>query len=166
MFNDNVCLVDYKPGYKLRNWLSAVRAEIVRITAPTVIMYLESTMEIQDVPPLKNTLQMLCKAIQQHQGVHIFICNLLPHIMGSPVRKPAIQQVNFNLLQATRSTSRAMGGKIHYLSVYEHFTSKKRGKIISPTSKYFHDDSQLTYYGCLMFRECLLREVGIKSYWF
>ena len=68
------------------------------------------------------------------------------------------------LLQAVRSVNCALG-KVHFLSAYEHFVSK-RGKLIKPTHKYFREDGQFTVLGCLVFHECLLREAGLKSYWF
>ena len=68
-------------------------------------------------------------------------------------------------LQAIRSTNRVIK-KVFYLSVFEHFTSSKRNRIITPTYKYFQEDQQLTRLGCLTIRECMLREAGMKQYWF
>ena len=76
-----------------------------------------------------------------------------------------LNEVNLMLLQVVRSVSRAVGGKVHFLSICEHFISKK-GKIIKPTYKYFQEQGDLTPLGCLVFRECVMCEVGIKPYWF
>ena len=71
---------------------------------------------------------------------------------------------NFILLQAVRSINRALK-KVHFMSLYEHFVSK-RGKIIKPMHKYFQEDGQLTQLGCMTVRECILWEAGLKTYWF
>ena len=159
--NDNLCLVDYH-NWTLKQWVSALRAEIVRISCNTVILYLEKTHEYEDVLPLKNALHSICKTIWQHKaGARIFICNILPQVTSSPLRRS--MESNFTLLQAVRSVNRALS-KVHYLSVYEHFFSS--GRIIRPTHQFFQENGQLTRYGCLIFRECLFREAGLKTYWF
>ena len=163
--SDNICTLDYKPGWKLRDWIGAIRAENVRISQPTVILYLEVVLTFEDVPPLKNSLHMLCKVIRQHQlGARIFLANLLPRISSSPLSKPIVEH-NYQLLQAVHSTGRAIH-KVFYLSIYEHFVSSRKSRVIKPVSKYFADNDQLTYFGCLMLRECLLRKAGLKQYWF
>ena len=57
---DAVYIVDYHPGWKLRKWVSALRSEIVHISCFTVVLYLEKVQEFEDVPPLKNGLQVIC----------------------------------------------------------------------------------------------------------
>ena len=162
--NDRICVVHHHEGYRIRNWIAAMRAESVRITCGTVVLYLESVQGFSDVPPLKNCLHILCKALWQHNsGVRIFIANLLPRVSSSPLDRP-IAEINYMLLQAVRSTNRALG-KIHFLSLYEHFTTQKRSRVLTPTHRYF-GEKQLTRMGCLVLRECLLREAGLKSYWF
>ena len=49
--------------------------------------------------------------------------------------------------------------------MYEYFVSRK-GKVIQPTGSYFVDNGRLTELGCMLFREVVMRESGIKSYWF
>ena len=163
--NDKICLVEYHQDWKFKQWLVALRAETVRITCNTVILYFEQTQEMgmEEVPRLKNALQAICRTIRQHKkDTRIFVANLLPQIGVSPLRR-AIDS-KFALLQAVRSVNRAIK-KVHFLSVFEHFTSKK-GKVIKPTHHYFQENNQLTQYGCLIFHECLMRESGIKGYWF
>ena len=91
------------------------------------------------------------------------MANLLPRPSSSPVGKPR-NETNFILLQAGSSINRAIK-KVHFLTIYEHFVSS-RGKILRPAHKYFQDNQQLTALGCMVMRECLLREVGLKKYWF
>ena len=117
---DHIIGVEYKPGWTIKQWISALRAEVIRITCGTVIIYLEVAQAFQDVPPLKNNLMALCKVIRQHQrNVKIFIANWLPKPSESPLAKTRIE-ADFLLVQAVRSTNWALG-KIHYLSVFEHF---------------------------------------------
>ena len=164
---DNVCAVDFRQDWSFKQWISALRAEIIRVKCHTVILYLEKVQEYDQVPPLKNALQTVCKIIKQHsRDARIFMSNLLPHVSQSPIRRKPLAEVNFTLLQAVQSVNRAMGGKIHFLSVYEHFVSHK-GKIIWPTHKFFQEDNvQLSLFGCMILRECFLCEAGLKPYWF
>ena len=155
----------FKPQWVFKQWIPALHAEIISIKCRTIVLYLEAMQQWDDVPPIKNGLETMCKVIRQHQPTsRIFVANLLPRVGGrSPVVTP-INEVNFILLQAVRSVNQALG-KIHYLSIYEHFISRK-GRVIRPTSDYFREDSNFTRLGCMTFRKCVLRETGLKSYWF
>ena len=147
---DNVCKLEFNPNWELNRWVSALRVEVVCIQCNTVILYLEQTTKISDVTPLKNKLFAMCKVIHQHnKSVCIFISNLLPQPSVSPLSKNRMQS-DFNLLQAIRSINRLIK-KVYYLSVFEHFVSKKKGHIIHPTHKYFQEDGELTLLGCMVF---------------
>ena len=164
---DNICMMDYHPGWGFQHWISALRAETIWVKCNTVVLYFEKSQDYEDVPPVKNSLHTICKVLHQHnQTVCIFIANILPKASASPVRRVLAEtKNNFVLLQAVHSVNRALG-KVHYLSIYEHFTSQS-GSVIRPVHKYFKQDNvQLSSYGCLIFRECVMREAGIKSYWF
>ena len=158
-----MCVLDVHKEWGFKKWISALRAEIIRVKCNTVIIYFEQVQKYDDVPPIKNSLQTMCQIIRQHnKGSRIFIANLLPQVSFSPMEKP-LPEINFTLLQAVRSVNRALG-KVHFLSIHEHFVSRK-GHIIRPTHKFF-TGSDLSTLGCMVFRKCLMREVGIKSYWF
>ena len=163
---DNICWLEYHPGWSIRKWVDAIRSGSVLIPqCYTVIMYLEDTQKWEDVPPVKNALQSLCKTVRNYSNgwdPRIFIANHLPQISSSPL-KNRVDRSNFILQQATRSIGRTLG-RIFELSLYEHFVSQK-GKLVRPTSQYFSTD-QLTYLGCLTVRECMFREAGMKTYWF
>ena len=162
---DNVCQVEYHPGWELNRWVSALRAETIRVCSNNVVLYLEETSRVHDVPPLKNKLQAICEVLRQHRkGVKIFIANLLPKPSSSPVCHARMES-DFILLQAIRGVNRSIK-KVHYLSIFEHFVARKSGRIIRPTHKYFQENSELTRLSCLIFCECLMREIGIKNYWF
>ena len=129
----------------------------------TVVIYFEMVQEFKEVPPLKNNLHTVCKIIHQHnKSARIFVANLLAKLSGSPLGRP-MSEINFTLLQAVRSVNRAIG-KVHYLSIYEHFISKG-GRVIKPTHQIF-SGAQLSEFGCMIFRECLMCEAGLKTYWF
>ena len=163
-WNDKVCDLHLRPNQSVKQWTMEIRTGIIDIQARNVIIYFESLLGWNDVPPIKNSLESLCKAIRDQQpSVRIYISNILPRISGSPL-SPSIANFNFILQQAIRSIGRKMI-KIHTLTVYEHFVSK-RGKVINPTHKYFQDPDTLTQLGCLLLRECFLREAGLKTYWF
>ena len=163
-----MCKVEIRQDWPVNRWLRAIRRGEIRIQAHMVILYLEGTRAWQDVIPLKNTLQALCKAIRTHAGdprtgdPRIFISNHIPFVSGSPVHTPLVVS-NFTLQQATRGVCQAMG-RVFKLSMYEHFVSQS-GRSLKPSQKYFQVDA-LSHLGCLVFRECLLREAGLKRYWF
>ena len=162
--NDVVCQVEHHPSWPLNRWTQAIRQGHIRIECTTVVIYLEKIRRWEEVPPMKNLLQTLCKAIQSHgSNPRMFIANHLPGPNGSPLRSP-IPRSNFTLQQAIGSTSRALG-RVHELSLYEHFISRK-GKLLQPVGDYFLETGVLTFHGCLVFRECIMGESGIKSYWF
>ena len=162
---DKFRTIDYHPGWNFKTWIAVLRAETIRIKTNTVVIYLERCQEYEDVPPIKNSLHTMCKTIRQHQqGAKIFVANFLPRVTSSPISRP-LGESSFILLQAVRSVNRAMG-KINFMSIYEHFISKS-GKVIRPTHKYFMQDNvQLTPLGCMVFRECMIHEAGLKGYWF
>ena len=155
--------MEYHPQWNLSKWLTGLHAGMIRIITNIVVLYFEQIELIPDVPPLKNKLQAICTVIRQHQkGVKIFVGNILPKVRKTPMYNR--WENNFNLVQAVRSINRVIQ-KVHFLSLHEHFTSSK-GKVIKPTHQYFDENGQLTYLGCLTFRECMLREIGVKPYWF
>ena len=165
--NDKVVKVEYHPEWPIKRWAQAVKLGHIQLQHTTVIIYLEGTQFWEDVPPIKNTLHTLCKAVR-HLGVNprIFIANHIPLPRGSPLKAPEkVKASNFIQQQAIRSVARAMG-RIFEISVFEHFVSSKKNKLLSPVGTYFMDDGMLTKHGCLVLRECLLREAGLKPYWF
>ena len=114
-----------------------------------------------------NTLQALFKVIKSYLDVEsprIFVSNHIPRVASSPM-DPAVKITNFTQRQAVRSVGRVLG-HVFELSVYEHLVSSKKGRIISPTHKYFTQEGVLSEFGCMVFRECALWEAGIKGYWF
>ena len=116
-----------------------------------------------DVPPVKNCLQSLCKTIRSHgPEPRVFISNHLPRAASSPLR--AMVNANFTLQMAVHSVGQAVGW-VFELSMHDHFVSKT-GKLLKPVHKYWVDGNQLTCFGCMIFRECMMREAGLKSYWF
>ena len=162
---DCICRVEVRK-WPLKRWTQAVRLGEIRISSTTVILYLESSRNWVDVPPIKNALQTLCKTIRNNSNCNdprIFIANHLPRVSSSPVQQ-SVPHSNFTLQQAVRSICRSIG-KVYELSIYEHFISSK-GKMIRPSHKYFADQDNLIPFGCLVFRECVLRETGVKGYWF
>ena len=162
---DSMCQVEYHPEWSLNKWLEALKAEIIRVTCNTVILYFETTCRYTDVPPLKNKLQAICSVIQlNNHSARMFISNLLPKVSDTPVSRFWVES-SFILLQAVRSVNQ-VGQRVHNMALFEHFTSSKECKIIKPTHKYFDLDESLTPLGCLVLQECILRESGLKSYWF
>ena len=163
--HDKLCVLEYRKGWSIRRWIQAVKTGEILINSYTVILYLESTRNWDAVPPIKNCLHALCKAIKNHApDPRVFVVNPLPLVSTSPITTPMVNS-NFTLQQATCSICRAIG-RVFELSMYEHFVSSRSGKIIKPVSKYFTESGGLSSFGCLVFRECLLREAGLKSYWF
>ena len=159
---DRICQVVLR-DWPIRRWSQAIKTGEIRINSHTVVLYLEGTRIWQDVPPIKNALQSLCKVINNHSAEpRIFISNHLPKIQAvSPLQQP-ISQSNFTLQQATRSICHAIG-KVFELAIFEHFVSSKQ---LKPAKVYFDESRTLSMWGCLIFRECVLHESGIINYWF
>ena len=161
---NNICQVEFHPNWPINRWTQALRAGIIQVECGTVIIYLEGTRRWEDVPPIKNILQTLYKNIRNlGNNPRIFIANHLPGVNVSPLCSPLMGS-NFILQQATRSIGRAIG-KVFELSLFEHFVSSN-GRIIQPVDDYFVENGTLTKFGCMVFRECIMRESGVKSYWF
>ena len=131
-----------------------------------MVLYLEATRSWTGVPPIKNILVLLCKTIRNYSdNPWIFISNHIPRVGQSPIQYPVAHSY-FTLQQAIRSVGRVLKGGVFELSLYEHFTCTKTGKTIWSRDQIFTDAQDLTLYGCLIFRECLIQEIGIKTYWF
>ena len=163
--SDNICHVICHEKWPLKRWNQAIKLGNIRVQSFTVILYLEATRAWMDAPPVKNSLTTLCNTIRAHgNNPRIFVCNHLPYVGTSPIQYP-VPHSNFTLQQAIRSTSRSLKGMIFELSVFEHFTST-RGKTLKPRDQFFLDVDNLTPLGCMVFCECIMRECGIKSYWF
>ena len=164
-WNDKKCNLHLRPRCRVRDWGYEIRSGHIDIQTQNVVLYLEGLLRWQDAPPIKNTLHSLCKVIRgQQPASRIYVCNMLPRVMGSgsPVG-PNISNFNFTLQEVVHSVGRALG-KVHALSIHEHFVDKDN-KPITPVQKYFTPQG-LSYLGCLIFRECVLHEGGFKTYWF
>ena len=166
--NDRVCSVEYHSGWAVCRWSQAIKLGKIRIdTYFTMTLYLQGTQNWHDLPPIKNLLETLCKVIKQHgNNPRIFIADHLPHMISVWPLQRSVESANFTLHQATRSVNRALKGSVFELSVYEHFISAKKQHVLRPLEKYFMDQEQLTVLGCMVFREVLMRESRIKSYFF
>ena len=164
---DNICDVVFKPGLSIKHWILLIRSGGVQLSHRTVLLYLESTRRWDDIPPLKNNLQALCKVIKSYSNIEsprIFIANHVPRLTASPI-KSSIKITNFTQRQAVRSVARVLG-HVFELSIYEHLVSSHKERVITPVQQYFTQEGVLLKMGCLIFRECALREAGIKPYWF
>ena len=107
--HDNVCQVELHRSWLVNRWTQVIHTGQLRVECHTVIVYLEAVKRWQDMPPMKNVLQALCKNIRNHgNNPRIFISNHLPGIHGSPLKGQVVLS-NFTLQQATRSIGCAMG---------------------------------------------------------
>ena len=129
------------------------------------MVYMEMFSQIAVPMPLTNSVLALCRAIRiRNPDCRIFILDLLPRIGHATVLGPGVPQTNRNLFESIISVNHRLGN-IFMLSVHEHFHSRCTG-LISPAHKYFRASGDLTTYGCMILRECVFREAGMKRYWF
>ena len=162
--HDKKCVIVYKPGMPVKQWSRYIRAGTLDIQVKNVLIYFEALMVWSEAPPIKNTLQSVCKAIRgQQPEARIYVANMIPRVGRSPVVMD-VSSFNFVLQEAVCSVGRALS-RVHNLALFEHFMSSK-GKILNPKYDYFNGADELTYLGCLVLRECVLREMGLKTYWF
>ena len=80
---DRICTITLRK-WPIRRWTQAIKSGEILIQSHTVVLYLEGTKVWNNVPPIKNILQGLCKAIRNHSGEpRIFIANHIPQMAGS-----------------------------------------------------------------------------------
>ena len=109
---------------------------------------------------LKNRLSQLCRAIKAVAGESkIFICDTLPD--SSLLENQQIIRYNKDLFLATQHVNRELE-RIFFLSMHAHFYLNNEG--IQLWGQYFCNSGDLTSIGCLTFRVCMVREVGITRY--
>ena len=142
---DGICSVTLRQNWPINRWNLAIKTGIIPVSHHRVIvLYLENSRAWDEIPPIKNALQRLCKVIRQMAGnPRIYISNHLPRAVSSPLRNPIVMS-NFILQQATRSVSRALRGGVFELSLHEHFTSSRSGRPLAPKHKYFAETGHLT----------------------
>ena len=162
---DTKCVVVMEPSYDLWKWSAVIKSRELRLhTYFNIILCLQKLYKLEG-PPLTNSLQALARAIKSaNPECRLFIANLPPSPQSSPVLGKRISSFNEELLQAVINISRRMN-KIHHLSIYEHLIDST-GKLLSPVKYYFRSDDQLTKVGCALVRDFIMREAGMKTYWF
>ena len=164
---DNICDIVFRDGWPISRWNQMIKTGEIKLAHRTIILYLEATRRWNDVPPIKNSLQALCKAIKMYSEVEsprIFVSNHVPRLSVSPMEL-GVKVTNFTQRQVISSVGRALG-HVYELSMYEHLVSKRKERVISSAHKYFTQEGVLSELGCMVFRECTFRESGIKGYWF
>ena len=162
------CRVYCHPEYDMWKWNSVIRSQHINV-APffNVVLCLQKLQEVEGKIPVKNNVQALYRSIRSvNLGCRIFVSNLPPNPHGgSPVLKRRAAQFNTELRETVNELSLQMP-KLHYLSMYEHWTDSEDGSVLSPVQKYYSGEGTFTKLGCLMFREFMFREMGVKTYWF
>ena len=97
--------MEFRKGWSLHRWTQAIRTGEIRVNCNTVVLYLENTRCWDDVPPLKNALLALTRALKNYAlDPRIFVANHLPRVNSSPIMVP-INHSNFTLQQVTRSVA-------------------------------------------------------------
>ena len=163
--NDNKCAVTVKESWSFTQWVEAFREAQIPVERK-VLIYFEMWSQVATPIPLKNAILALCRAIKSTNAeARIYISNLLPKIGPTPVLGRDIDSTNQALMEVVLSVNRQLEGNIFLCSMHEHFSTRKSG-LITPAHKYFRANGDLTVLGCLTFRECAMRELGLKSYWF
>ena len=60
---DWMCEVHYHK-WPLKRWNQAIRMGVIRVECHTVVLYLEASRRWQYIPPIKNSLQTLCRPLK------------------------------------------------------------------------------------------------------
>ena len=135
---DKVCQLEFHLKRLIKDWSLSIKDGFVDTKCHTLVLYLEGLASWSEVPPIKNCLQAIATALRKkHPRNRIFVSNLLP-ANTSPISMSR-DKFNFVLTQATCSVSRALG-KIHVLSLYEHFVSDT-GRMVKLADQYFKQRS-------------------------
>ena len=163
--HDTKIRVSLKESWSMTQWTQAFRTGYLDYSCGKVLIYFEMLAEIPVPTPLNNAVLALCRSIRwKNTDCQIYILNLLPKISPTPVLGPSVPVANQHILEAVRNVNRRMGS-VFYLSVFEHFFTKESGLLIPPC-KHFRANGDLSQLGCMVLRECIFRESGMKSYWF
>ena len=151
----------------LWRWNAVIRSQQIGIQYINVVVCLRKLARVDGVTPLKNAIQCLSRSIRTvNPDCRIFFTNLPPNPQGvTPVLGKRIPIINLEIQQAIEMVCRQGFIKLHFLSVYEHLVDA-RGRVITPVQKYFRHEQEFTTAGCALFREIIMREAGMKTYWF
>ena len=161
-FGDIQCHISYMEHLPLSQWVEKIKRRELIIRAGTIVLYLQKLRNITHPVPLKNQIGQICRSIRAaSMETRIFICDTLPE-NGGPVNDDQLIRYNRSLFLATQHVNRELE-KIFFLAMHAHFVDSN-GQIIQPVHKYFSPGGYLTYLGCITFRACMAREVGITNY--
>ena len=163
--SDARCVVMCQTDYDIWRWNAMIRSRELNVQFYNIVLCIRKLQELRELP-LQNTLQALCRSIRAaNPECRIFVSNMPPNPNSTPVLGRRISVFNLELQQAVEGIRQRLM-KVHFLAIYEHFTDSSSGRTISPVKSYFRSEQEFTKLGCAMFREFLLREAGLKSYWF
>ena len=158
---DRLCKFSYFQHLPLIRWNDKLQYRDILIRAGVVVLYLQKIRHTGHTTFLKERVAQMCKAVRRaNPDTRVFICDTLPST--AMLENQQVSKFNRELFVAVQQVNREMEN-IFYLSMNAHF-SDVHGNLIHPADKYFKTSGELTYLGCVIFRACLCREVGITSY--
>ena len=149
----------------LSQWMEKIRAKTIIVNSRITVLYLQKLRHMMDnsATTLKNRIAQICRSIHAaNADTRIFICDTLPPESNSELEKVGILKHNQLLFTATQHVNRELG-RVFYLAMHPHFCDIT-GRVIEPIRKYMRPCGSLTLFGCMVFRNCLTREVGVTNY--
>ena len=153
---DQYCKLTYCQHLPLSQWLEHLRTQQLTIKAHNVVLYLHKLRHETHLTLLKNRLAQLCRVVRAAAPeCRIFLSDMLP--TESTLENDQITRHNGQLFIAVQHVNCDLE-RVFYLSMRIHFND------IVPWMDYFKRSGELTRLGCLTFRGCLAREVGITNY--
>ena len=162
---DCKCKAVYRPEFDTWKWIAVIRSRELDLRPFLNVVMCFSKIKSLDGLQLRNTVQSIARAVRMaNHDCRIFFANLPPTPQSPPVLGRRISAFNADLLEAVHSVGKKML-KVHLITVHEHLMDKT-GKILSPVRLYFKDQQEFTKLGCALFREIIMREAGMKPYWF
>ena len=157
---DRYCKLIFVQHLPLSQWLAKIKQRKIIIRSRAIVLYLQKLKNMGHATVLKNRLAQLCRSLRAAvPDACIYISDILPS--DSPLENQSISRFNRELFTATQHVNRELE-KIFYVSMNIHFASD--GQLIHPWSKYFHISGDMMALGCLTYRGCLVRKVGITNY--
>ena len=129
---DKKCVVYVKEDWSIKDWVDAIRSNWITIRVPTVVLYLKRIKDWKSLPPIKNAIQSIYRAIRlRDEECRPFVCNLLPIVGTAPVLGMRVQMLNPIIMKAVESVHRIMG-KCHLMDIHGHFTGAQGGGGLPP----------------------------------
>ena len=162
---DGRCVLAFKPGFTVDHWIKEIRSGDICVQYQNIMIFLERFRTLEIAAHLKNGVFSVCRAIRaKNTNCRIYIISAIPSVGPEAVLGYKVKVFNRLLLSQVTNINKKMR-QVFYIDMEGHFITDG-GQKLFPMKQYYNLDGTLTKMGCLLFRDCMFREAGLKRYWF